>query len=90
MDPGQEVELNPQPIPPGRMAVYRALREAVFSSLLEGDEGPSGGVDPHGPGGPVMRDAVVAVAISQMASLLGDEGLRNEIKDLASRALGSR
>ena len=85
-----EVELNPQPIPPGRMALYRALSNAVFSLMAEGDDGIPGNVDTHGPGGPVMRDAVAAAAISQIASLLSDKRLRDEISDLASRALRPR
>jgi hypothetical protein len=84
MEPGQDVSLNPQPIPPGREAVYRALGELTTSAFLDAD-GPSGDIDPRGPGGPVMRDVAVALGLTRIGSLLRDESRRQEIEDLALR-----
>lgn len=87
---GEQVELNPQPIPPGREAVYRAISQAVLGALLEGDEGPSGGVNPSGPGGPVMRDAAASIAIAQIASVLSNSDIAKEITSLAARAMAGQ
>lgn len=85
MDRGGEVSLNPQPIPPGRMALYRALGEVVVSIFAD-EDGISGSVDPHGPGGPVMmRDVAAAMVLSQVASVLSDAGVRRETQELAAR-----
>ena len=84
MNPAERVSLNPQPIPPGRVELYRALGDLVFAAFLDAD-GPSGDVDPLGPGGPVMRQIVLAAGISQVASALDDESLRNEAHELAAR-----
>jgi hypothetical protein len=86
MNPGEDVSLNPQPIPPGREAVYRALGELTRSAFLDAD-GPSGDVDPRGPGGPVMREVAVAMALSRIGSLLRNESLRREVDDLASKVV---
>jgi hypothetical protein len=84
MQPGEDVSLNPQPIPPGRQAVYRAIGELTSAAFLDAD-GPSGSADPHGPGGPVMREITIALALTQLGSLLSDRSLRNEVQDIASR-----
>jgi hypothetical protein len=86
MAPGEAVSLNPQPIPPGRQALYRALGDLTASAFLDAD-GPSGDIDPRGPGGPVMRDVAVALALTRIGTLLRDDSHRREIEDLASRIL---
>jgi len=86
MQPGEAVSLNPQPIPPGRQALYRALGDLTASAFLDAD-GPSGPIDPRGPGGPVMGNAVIALALTRIGSLLRDESHRQEIEDLASKIL---
>lgn len=88
MPDGDQVSLNPQPIPPGRVAVYRALSELTFASLLDAD-GPSGSLDPRGPGGPVMRDIAVAMALYHAGSVLADESQRAEVQELAQRIADS-
>ncbi len=84
MEPGDNVSLNPQPIPPGRQALYRAIGDLTTSAFLDAD-GISGDVDPRGPGGPVMREVAIALALSHIASLLRDDSQRREVQDMAAR-----
>lgn len=84
METGDNVSLNPQPIPPGRQALYRAIGDLTTSAFLDAD-GTSGDVDPRGPGGPVMREVAIALALSHIASLLRDDSQRREVQDMAAR-----
>ncbi|MEA2505856.1 MAG: hypothetical protein QOH48_474 [Actinomycetota bacterium] len=87
MAAGDEVSLNPQPIPPGREAVYRAVSQLALSALYESD-GITGSANPNSPGGPHMRDLATALAISQAATLLSDQSQRAEVQQLASKLAG--
>jgi|GEM_PF-5011012 hypothetical protein len=84
MSNGDDASLNPQPIPPGRLAFYEALSALAMSAFLD-DDSISGGVNPKGPGGPVMRDITAAVAISQIASVLTDRKFSKQIQGIAAR-----